>query len=63
MATTTTTTVVETRTRPGQCPTHGPVIATKSIPKLRFPFVVWLVRRWIALGGPYRCPTCGQATK
>jgi hypothetical protein len=49
----------ETRTRPATCPTHGQVTAEKQIPKLRFPFVVWLVRRWIALAGPYRCPSCG----
>jgi hypothetical protein len=60
---TTTAIKVETRTRPGRCPEHGPVTATKSIPKLRFPFVIWLVRRWIAQLGPYRCPTCGQAAK
>ena len=59
----TTTASIEIRTRAGQCPTHGPVTATKSIPKLRFPFLVWLVRRWVAQLGPYRCPTCGQATK
>lgn len=59
----TTTSNVETHTRPGQCDTHGSVMATKSVPKLRFPFVVWMVRRWIAQLGPYRCPTCGQPAK
>ena len=60
---TTNTTNVETRTRPGECPTHGSVMATKSVPKVRFPFIIWLVRRWIAQRGPYRCPTCGQVAK
>jgi hypothetical protein len=50
----------ETRTRPGRCATHGDVTAIKSVPKVRFPFVVWLVRRWIALARPYRCPTCAE---
>ena len=48
----------ETRTRAGRCATHGHVTAVKSVPQVRFPFVVWLVRRWIALAQPYRCPTC-----
>jgi hypothetical protein len=50
----------ETRTRPGRCPTHGDVSAQKVIPKLRFPFFVYLVLRWIAMAKPYRCPTCGE---
>ncbi len=54
---------IETRTRPGHCPTHGAVTATKSVPKLRFPFLVWAVRRQLALRGPYRCPTCGQTAQ
>jgi hypothetical protein len=54
------TSTIETHTRPGRCPTHGSVTATKAVPKIRFPFVVWAVRRWIAQRGPYRCPSCGQ---
>jgi hypothetical protein len=56
------TTNIETRTRPGRCSTHGEVTAQKTLPKLRFPFVVFLVRRWIAMAQPYRCPTCGDKT-
>lgn len=49
----------ETRTRPGRCPAHGEVMAQKVLPKVRFPFLVFLVLRWIAIAKPYRCPTCG----
>ncbi len=49
----------ETRTRPGRCPVHGEVTAEKTLPKLRFPFVVFATRRAIASMRPYRCPTCG----
>ncbi len=49
------------RTRPGHCATHGDVTAQKTIPKLKFPFViVFLLRRLVAAIGPYRCPTCGE---
>jgi hypothetical protein len=47
------------RTHPRTCPTHGHVQAQKKIPKIKFPFFVYGVRRLIALLGPYRCPECG----
>jgi hypothetical protein len=49
----------ETRTRAARCPTHGPVTAEKQIPKLKFPFVITGLWRWLAALRPYRCPTCG----
>jgi hypothetical protein len=59
MASTDTDTYIDTRNRPGRCPEHGDVVAEKRLPKLRFPFFVWGIRRLLALLGPYRCPTCG----
>jgi hypothetical protein len=49
----------ETQTRKGTCPTHGTVDATREVPRVGFPFVVYAVRRWIASRRPFRCPTCG----
>ena len=49
----------ETRTRQGTCPTHGRVGAQKTVPKLRFPFVISAVARGAAALRPYRCPDCG----
>jgi hypothetical protein len=53
------TTNVETRTRQGTCPNHGPVAAEKQVPRLRFPFVIWFVARRLSAFRPYRCPDCG----
>jgi hypothetical protein len=49
----------ETRTRRGNCPTHGQVTAEKNIPKLKFPFVITGVARLAAARRPYRCRDCG----
>jgi hypothetical protein len=49
----------ETRTRPGHCPTHGRVIAEKTVPKLKFPILISGVARGAAAMRPYRCPECG----
>jgi hypothetical protein len=49
----------ETRTRPGNCPTHGRVTAEKTVPKLKFPFLISGVARGAAAMRPYRCPECG----
>ena len=51
----------EVQTRPGQCPTHGTVEATREIPKLGFPYVYFAVVRSMAQRRPYRCPQCGAA--
>ncbi|MGN6869626.1 MAG: hypothetical protein ACTHMY_14640 [Solirubrobacteraceae bacterium] len=49
----------ETHTRQGTCPSHGQVTAEKTVPKLKFPFVVTGVARAAAAMRPYRCPQCG----
>jgi hypothetical protein len=49
----------ETRTRRGECPTHGQVTAEKHVPKLKFPFVVTGIARLAAQLRPYRCRDCG----
>lgn len=49
----------EIRTRQGTCPTHGPVMAEKQVPKLKFPFMVTAPARAAAVMRPYRCPECG----
>jgi hypothetical protein len=50
----------EKQTRPGRCPTHGNVQAERPMPNLKFPFVVYAVRRALARRGAYRCPECGE---
>ena len=49
----------EVQTRRGRCPTHGDVEATRELPKVQFPFVVFGLWRLIAQRRPFRCPTCG----
>jgi hypothetical protein len=51
----------ETQTRPGTCPTHGSVEATRELPTPSFPIVVYAVRRFLAGRKPYCCPDCGAA--
>ncbi len=51
----------EIQTRTGSCPTHGEVQATREVPKLQFPYVVYGVLRLFAQRKPYRCPDCGAA--
>jgi hypothetical protein len=53
----------EIRTRQGTCPSHGPVAATKQVPKLRFPIVVTGIARAAAAIRPYRCPACGAKVR
>lgn len=43
----------------GRCPNHGIVQATKDVPAVSFPFVVYGVRRARAALAPARCPQCG----
>lgn len=45
----------------GRCPTHGMVQATKAVPTVRFPFLVFGALRLWAQRRPYRCPGCGSA--
>lgn len=43
----------------GRCPTHGIVQATKDVPAMSFPFIVYGVRRAVAGMTAARCPQCG----
>ena len=53
----------EVQTRAGRCTTHGAIQATREIPKMGFPFVVFAVWRAIAQRRPYLCPECGAAVQ
>jgi hypothetical protein len=53
----------ETETQTGRCATHGPVQATREIPKMGFPFVVYAVLRSRAKRKPFLCPECGEAVQ
>ena len=44
----------------GRCPDHGIVQATKEIPTVSFPFVVYGIRRAKATMTAARCPQCGE---
>jgi hypothetical protein len=48
----------EVQTRQARCEIDGPVRATREIPALAFPFVVYAFLRWRAKKGPYICPIC-----
>jgi hypothetical protein len=50
----------EVQTRSGRCETHGTVEATREVPRIQFPYIVYGVRRWMAMRRPYRCPQCGE---
>jgi hypothetical protein len=52
--------ITETQTRTGRCATHGSVEASREIPRIQFPWVVFAVRRSLARRRPFRCPTCGD---
>jgi hypothetical protein len=47
------------QTRPSRCATHGPVEGTRTMPRLRFPFIVTGAMRLVASARPFRCPRCG----
>jgi hypothetical protein len=47
------------QTRPGRCSTHGLVEATRTMPRLRFPFIITGAMRLAAAARPFRCPSCG----
>lgn len=49
----------QTQTRTGRCETHGTVEATREVPRIQFPFIVYGVLRLFARGRPFHCPTCG----
>lgn len=50
---------IEVETRTGRCAAHGVVEATREIPAMGFPFVVYAARRYRARRQPFHCPTCG----
>ena len=47
------------QTRPSRCATHGPVEGTRTMPRLRFPFIVTGAMHQDASARPFRCPRCG----
>lgn len=49
----------ELETTTARCTTHGLVQATREIPAIGFPFVVFAARRYFARRRPFCCPTCG----
>ncbi len=48
----------EVQTKQGRCETDGSVQATREIPRLEFPFIVYAFLRWRAKKGPFICPVC-----
>jgi hypothetical protein len=50
----------EVETQTGRCATHGTVEATREIPKMGFPFIVYAVLRARAKRRPFVCPDCGE---
>jgi hypothetical protein len=54
---------VETETQTGRCATHGTVQATRDIPKMGFPFIVYAYMRSRAKRKPFLCPECGEAVQ
>jgi hypothetical protein len=53
----------EIQTRAGRCAAHGTVKATREVPKIGFPFIVYAVWRAIAQRRPFLCPECGSAVQ
>ena len=49
------------QTRAGRCATHGTVEATREVPEMGFPYVVYAILRAIAQRRPFLCPECGAA--
>ena len=53
----------EIQTQTGQCATHGTVQATRDIPKMGFPYIVYAYLRCRAKRKPFLCPECGEAVQ
>jgi transposase len=49
----------EVQTQAGRCSARGTVEATREVPQIGFPFVVYTIWRAIAQRRPFRCPECG----
>ena len=52
-----------TEVRTGACREHGSVRATRVIPGVHFPFVVWAFQRATAGLRPFRCPECDSKVR
>ncbi len=53
----------EVQTETGRCSTHGTVEATREIPRMGFPFIVYAILRSRAQRKPFLCPECGAAVE
>jgi hypothetical protein len=53
----------EVQTQPGRCLTHGTVEATREVPQMGFPYVVYILRRALAQRRPFLCPECGASVQ
>jgi hypothetical protein len=53
----------EVQAQAGRCSTHGTVEATREVPQMGFPFVVYTIWRAVAQRRPFRCPECGTAVQ
>jgi hypothetical protein len=53
----------EIQNQAGRCATHGTVQATREIPRMGFPFVVYAIWRAVARRRPFRCPECRAAVQ
>ena len=53
----------QVQTQAGRCPSHGSVQATREVPKMGFPFIVYAIWRAVAQRRPFCCPTCGAAVQ
>jgi hypothetical protein len=49
----------ELQTQTGRRADHGTVQATREIPRMGFPFIVYAIWRSLAKRRPFRCPQCG----
>ena len=53
----------EVQTQAGRCSTHGTVEATREVPTMGFPFVIYAIRRAVAQRRPFLCPECRAAVQ
>jgi hypothetical protein len=53
----------EVPTQTGRCATHGTVEATREIPGMGFPFIVYAILRARATNKPFLCQECEAAVQ
>jgi hypothetical protein len=53
----------EVQTQTGRCSTHGTVQATREVPEMGFPYVLYATWRALAQRRPFLCPECGTAVQ